>query len=267
MDEDITDIMKIVVALFITFMLVFGALFLYSGMNKPLTVVESGSMQHSDNESKIGVIDTGDIVVMVKPDKKKITSYVEGYHNGYSKFGDYGDVIIYYRDQDNPVIHRAILWLDWDPISERWSAPSLKYFDNGRWKDDNGINKDYNDLKGTLIIEGLGWKGYTASINLDSLEKHSGYLTSGDNNYYFDQDKGISTSGLIDHSHIKAIAGIEIPWFGCIKLYLNDKNISKIPDNSLPCLIVAIIDVIFFFLMIMTITNCYYIWKKERNKG
>ena len=108
-------------------------------------------------------------------------------------------------------------------------------------------------------------KNFVANSNNDVL--YDNFVKTLDNNYYFDQDKGISTSGLIDHSHIKAIAGIEIPWFGCIKLYLNDKNISKIPDNSLPCLIVAIIDVIFFFLMIMTITNCYYIWKKERNKG
>ena len=264
MDEDITDILKVVIAVFITFALLFGALFLYSGMGKPLTVVESGSMQHAEDESKIGIIDTGDIVVMINPDKGSVTSYVEGYHNGYSKFGDYGDVIIYYRDEGNPVIHRAILWLNWNEDTQTWSAPSLKYFDESRWTDDNGDSKDYNDLKGTFVMSGLGWKGYTASIDLDKLDKHSGYLTSGDNNYYFDQAVGISTYGLIDETNIKAIAGFEIPWFGCIKLYLNDKNVDKIPDNSLPCMIIAIIDIIFLFLTLLVITNYYYLWKEER---
>ncbi len=264
MDEDVTDILKVVIAVIITFALLFGGLFLYSGMSRPLTVVESGSMQHSEDRSMIGVIDTGDIIVMVDPDRRSITSYVEGYHSGYSSFGEYGDVIIYYRDNKNPVIHRAILWLDWNAETETWSAPSLQYFDESRWYDDNGSEKDYNDLKGTLTITGLGWKGYTASIDLDRLDKHSGYLTSGDNNYYFDQEVGISTSGLIEKDNIKAIAGFEIPWFGCIKLYLNDKNVDKIPSNSLPCLIVAVIDIIFLLLTLMVVVNYYYMWKDER---
>ena len=61
-------------------------------------------------------------MVLVK-DKNKcdIISYVEGSQTGYSTFGDYGNVIVYYRDSGNPVIHRAFLWLDYN--NGIWSAP------------------------------------------------------------------------------------------------------------------------------------------------
>ncbi len=253
-DEDITSILKTGIAMFTVIIIVFGGMYLYSGLNKPLTVVESGSMQHSETESSIGVIDTGDIIVMVSTEKKPITSYVEGYHNGYSNFGDYGDVIIYYRDYGNPVIHRAILWLEYTNLG-KWSAPALANFDTDRWTDDNGVAKDPYDLKGTLTISGLGWRNYTASVDLDTLSKHSGYLTAGDNNQYFDQATGISTCGLVDKAHIKAVAGLEIPWLGCIKLLINNKNVDKIPDNSIPCLAVSMLIVISILIGIMAVTS------------
>src|SRR5438876_12330970 len=39
-----------------------GGLYVYAGVWPHLVVVESSSMSHSDAESKLGVIDTGDIV-------------------------------------------------------------------------------------------------------------------------------------------------------------------------------------------------------------
>ena len=41
-------------------------LFAYSGLWPPLVVVESESMQHSNTTSYIGVIDTGDLVIVKK---------------------------------------------------------------------------------------------------------------------------------------------------------------------------------------------------------
>lgn len=263
-DEDITSILKTGIAMFTAIIIVFGGMYLYSGLTKPLTVVESGSMQHSETESSIGVIDTGDIIVMISPEKKSVTSYVEGYASGYREFGDYGDVIIYYRDYGNPVIHRAILWLEYTNEG-KWAAPTLANFDSDRWSDDNGINKDYNDLKGTLTITGLGWRGYTASVDLDTLTRHSGYLTAGDNNEYFDQATGISTCGLVDRGHIKAIAGLEIPWLGCVKLIINQKNVDKIPTNSIPCLVVSMIIIILVLVGIMAVTS-HFVKMHDRKK-
>jgi signal peptidase len=88
-----------------------------SGVKPPFTVVESHSMQHcsnTDHESEIGIIDTGDLILVKNPDKTDITSYVEGYQNGYEQFGDYGDVIVYKRPSGNPVIHRAFIWLNYN---------------------------------------------------------------------------------------------------------------------------------------------------------
>ena len=261
-DEDITSILKTGIAMFTVIIIVFGGMYLYSGMSKPLTVVESGSMQHSDTESSIGVIDTGDIVVMISPEKKSITSYVEGYASGYREFGDYGDVIIYYRDYGNPVIHRAILWIEYTNLG-KWSAPALANFDPDRWSDE-GSNDPY-DLQGTLTIKGLGWRGYTATIDLNTLDRHSGYLTAGDNNQYFDQATGISTCGLIDKAHIKAVAGLEIPWLGCVKLIINNKNVDKIPSNSIPCLAAAMVVIILVLLTIMAVTS-HFIKLHDRKK-
>ncbi len=98
-----------------------------SGVSPPFTVVESYSMQHcqeNDKHSEVGIIDTGDMILVKNKDKVKIQSYVEGTQTGYKSFGDYGNVIVYYRDGQNPVIHRAFLWLDYNGDGT-WSAPAL----------------------------------------------------------------------------------------------------------------------------------------------
>ena len=77
-----------------------GGLYAYSGVSPPFSVINSGSMQHSD-KSQIGVIDTGDMVYVKNPNSKSITTYVEGSNCGYSKFGDYGDVIVYITETRN----------------------------------------------------------------------------------------------------------------------------------------------------------------------
>lgn len=247
----------------------FVALFTYSGMSTPLTVVESGSMQHSPDRSSVGIIDTGDLVVMRDPSKTSITTFVEGYSSGYQKFGDYGDVIIYNRPNANPVIHRAIVWLDYLGDG-KWSAPSLKNY--AKW---NVTEGDYNSMSGILTIDGLGWRRLPASINLDVLEPHSGYLTNGDNNHngritYFDQATGIAGHiGPIQKKDLKAVAGFEIPWLGCIKLLVNNTNVNQIPTNSVPCLAVMLVDIVFFFIvlsMVLSLIGECYTRNKEKGK-
>lgn len=271
MNKDLRDVLIIISVVVIILVAAIGALFTYSGMGSPLTIVESKSMQHSDTNSQLGIIDTGDMIVMVDPSKTSITTYVEGSQNGYQKFGDYGDVIIYNRnDGRNPVIHRAIIWLDYND-NGTWSAPSLKNFPKERWDVTNG---DYNSMSGTLTINGLGWRHLSASINLNNLQHHSGYLTNGDNNHYndittyFDQSTSIADSvGPIEKNNIKAVAGLELPWLGCIKLYLSNINVDMIPVNSIPCFFVMIVDILMFFVVLSIILNCIYISMEEkRNK-
>ena len=247
MNRDWKEIVIIVLVAAVVIAVVVSAVFAYSGLNRPLTVVESNSMQHSDDTSYLGIIDTGDMVIMVSPDKTDVTTFIEGTQNGYWKFGSYGDVIIYYRVAKNPVIHRAILWLDYDETASKWSAPSLKDCSKDYWYNEG----TWDDLKGVLVIKNLPYKdGYVdTSINLDDLAQHSGYLTKGDNNGYFDQMTTIHTDA-VQRSELKAVAGEEIPWLGCIKLLVKDKNTNMIPKNSIPCLFVFFIDVIAFIALI-----------------
>src|SRR5438094_7653018 len=97
----------IIVVVFLT------AVYLYTGVWPPLVVVESSSMQHSDRESFLGVIDTGDMVFQqAAPTRADVITYLEGRATGYATYGDYGDVIIFRRaGNPTPVIHRAIMYI------------------------------------------------------------------------------------------------------------------------------------------------------------
>ncbi len=249
MEKEHKEFLIILAAAAVVIVIALSSLMLYSGMSRPLTVVESKSMQHSDSTSYLGIIDTGDMVVMVSPDKKSVTTYVEGYQSGYSKFGAYGDVIIYYRDNGkNPVIHRAIIWLDYD--EGKISAPSLKDYPAERWS--TGEGGTWDNLKDELILKELPYKdGTVKEVKMDlSRVTRSGFLTMGDNNGGFDQMIGIHPDTVME-SDLKAIAGIEIPWLGCIKLLVNHKNVDMIPDNSFTCLILMFIDILTTFAVLI----------------
>ena len=265
MNDDSKGMVLILITAGIVIVMIVSGLFIYSGMNRPLTVVESYSMQHSDDTSYLGIIDTGDMVVMVSPDKGSVTTYVEGYQEDYSKFGAYGDVIIYYRETGNPVIHRAILWLDYnDGI---WSAPALKDYPTDLWENAG----TWDDLTGILTLKGLPHKDNSidVSVDLDRLalddDCRSGYLTKGDRNEYFDQNSSIHTMP-VQKSELKAIAGFEVPWLGCIKLLIKDKNTWMIAENSKTCLWILFIDIIVFILMVSILFE-YRLNMKYRKKA
>ena len=92
---------------------ILGAMYLYAGVWPPLVVVESSSMQHSDDVSSLGVIDTGDMVFQqAASTRESIVTYVEGRASGYATYGDYGDVIIFNKaGSATPIIHRAIMYI------------------------------------------------------------------------------------------------------------------------------------------------------------
>ena len=203
----------------------YASIVAYTGYTSPFSVVTSQSMQHDNNRSEIGIIDTGDIVLIRDPSKETIVTYVEGYKTGYSTFGDYGSVIIYNRGNDqNPVIHRAILWLDYN--DGVWSAPSLKDFDDWYFIDDNDpshTKTDWTNITGTLFICGT-------SISMSSLSPQSGYLTKGDNNSRFDQPSIIDH--LVTPDEIRSIPVMEIPWLGTLKILINNGGYHSIRQTQ-----------------------------------
>lgn len=223
-----------------------------SGVDPPFTVVESQSMQHS-KESEIGIIDTGDMVLVKDPDKTTITTYIEGYADNKKDFGDYGSVIIYKRPAGNPVIHRAILYLEYNG-NNTWSAPSLSGYPYWNCIDETSIT-DVNSLSGTLTIElQSDYRDVSnIKINLDNLNKQSGFITMGDNNSDIDQNSmNISLNQLITYDKIKSVAWKEIPWLGALKLITNG-NISRLDanvPNTIPNLASFLITIVLILISI-----------------
>ena len=282
MEKETKQMLIVCGSIIAVFMVLLGSVYIYSGVNPPFSTINSGSMQHSPDESSIGTIDTGDMVIVKDPDNYDITTYVEGSKTGYKKFGEYGDVIIY-KTQTNNIIHRAMLELTLNDIKyegaqikkQIWHIPSLIGYDD--WDiieiSVDGITSHKNDpdlwdeTTGTLTVTetnkdivnlaltDVGYSDATAFVNLWDLGKqkengYSGYLTKGDNaetNTNFDQV--ILTkmrNKLVSDEDIKSVAVFEIPWLGCIKLLVNGTNTDQIPTNS-------VIDLVITFVVIILI--------------
>ena len=206
--------------------LVFLLTFAYSGNWPPMVVIESGSMEHDDNPlypepgyAHLGVIDTGDLVIVKASDKSDIVTYLEGKKTGYKKYGDYGDVMVYYkngiREKDGqpvtPVIHRAMAWVEVvDKENKTYYIPEIDTYFNGKIE---------------LSEIGLG-----GGAHIKDLE-NSGYITKGDStgNRHPDQMTHFDITGNIvqpvDPDWVVGIARGELPWFGLIKLRVTQ------PDN------------------------------------
>ncbi len=228
------------------------ALFAYTQNWPPVYVVESDSMQHGSSDV-LGVINTGDLVLAQKISNSSITPYVVGMQTAFSTYGEYGDVLLYHPDggSGTPVIHRAILFLAWNPSSRSYSANDLQGLPCG-----NASHAVYatpgtpgacgtSGLTGTLDLFGLGWKSVSVSLDLSApaLGQHSGYLTMGDNNYYCggngactgEPDQGGTNvpviSTLVEPAWVVGVARGMIPWFGAFKLLL-DGQASMVPPQS-----------------------------------
>jgi len=257
----------VVIAAVVVMAAIFIGVSVASGVSPPQTVVESGSMQHGQR-SHIGTIDTGDMVILKNKNKLEIRSYVDGYNTGYERFGSYGDVIIYNRTVGNPVIHRAILWLDYNGDGT-WSAPSLEKYPADRWSCTGG--SDYNRLSGSLTLKGMGSeKNLTVSLSLDRLvmlDSGSGFITMGDNNRGFDQPDSVAgVKGLISYEQIRSVAWFEIPWAGVLKMAWNGKLdvVNTHAPNSVPSLIAATLLMIFLLIGISFLFDQRYYMKYEK---
>ncbi len=251
------------VALAIVVLLIVG-LYAYTQNWPPVYVVESDSMQHGSND-QLGLINTGDLVLAQKIANSSITPYVIGMQTGFSTYGEFGDVILYHPDGtgSTPVIHRAILFLVWNPGSSSYSAPDLAGLPCG-----NATNAVYastgtqgecgtSGLTGTLSLYHIGWMSVNVTVDLGApaLGQHSGYLTMGDNNYLCAQpgdcvgepdQTGTSIpviSSLVEPGWIVGVARGMIPWFGAIKLLLSG-SASEVPSQSWQYMALTIIGLI-----------------------
>ena len=233
-------------------------LFAYSGLWPPLVVVESESMQHSDTTSYIGVIDTGDMVI-VKQVKSlsEVKTYVASINDDYKTYGDYGDVVIYDRDGSilmKPVIHRAIVELVYNETGKSFDIPSLKDVAVDKWSVGGQHSGVWYNLSATLEIYHVGYRDQTVTITLssilsyyktNSITPHGGLITKGDHNLLYDQ----SPIANIAHQPVTVDwlvgeARGELPWFGLIKLWAGGSMPAQTPENSKTDLIATIVIII-----------------------
>jgi len=232
----------------------------YSGMWPPVFVVESASMQHSDTESKLGVIDTGDLVIIQSSDGGGVRTYVESCSDGHRSFGDYGDVIVYERygrSDTTPIIHRAMVRLEYNSTSSSFDVPSLALLPADRWG--NGAIEDgrWWNLSTYFEVYDIGYKSATLRVNLASLLdhyqdqglSHDGIITMGDHNVQFsngeylgvyDQSTATICREPIMDEWIVGEAKLELPWLGLIKLWVSGNMPSDTPENSKTNLIVVL---------------------------
>ena len=220
--ETVKDVGLAIGSVIIVFLLTFA----YSGNWPPMVVIESGSMEHDNNPlyseprySHIGTIDTGDLVVVKKAEKSDIVTYLEGKKTGYKKYGDYGDVIVYYKNgietyegqPVTPVIHRAMAWVEViDKENETYYIPEID-----------------TTFQGKIQLAEIGLGGGASIQNL----QNSGYITKGDStgNPHPDQLTHYDITGAVvqpvDPDWVVGMAKGELPWFGLIKLRVTQ------PDN------------------------------------
>lgn len=227
------------VALAIVVVLLAG-LYAYTQNWPPIYVVESDSMQHGNNDI-LGLINTGDLVLAQRIPTSQVVPYVVGLTSGYRTYGEFGDVLLYYPNGNSgatPIIHRAIVYLDWDASSGTYSAPELNglpcgtpgavYATPGTT---DPANCATSGLKGTLDLYTIGWQSVNVTVSLSSpaLGEHSGFLTMGDKNTIPDQLAGFSQ--LVEPGWIIGVARGMIPWFGAVKLLLEGQA-GMVPPQS-----------------------------------
>jgi signal peptidase len=254
------------VALAIVVLLLVG-LYAYTENWPPAYVVESTSMQHGGND-EVGLINAGDMVLAEKVSASSIVPYVTGYGDGVRTYGEFGDVILYRANGNSsgtPIVHRAILFLQWDAAKTAYNATDLVGLPCGDQSNMTGGELYYTTngdgkvgtggcattlLTGELQLYHVGWDSVTITIDLSwaALGGHSGFLTMGDGNPVPDQAEKNggslpSLSTLVEPGWIRGVARGMIPWFGAIKLLLqgNARNVSAGSWQFLGLSIIAMI--------------------------
>jgi len=155
------------------------ALYLICGTWPAVVTIESQSM--------VPHMNVGDLVVVVQKDRYgHFETWIAGKQSGEIKYSDYGDVIIYKPNgltSVHPIIHRAIQYLDNEPVTE---------------------------IKGMKLL-----KNYTPP--------HAGYITWGDNNARPDQGLNYPGIGIIEPVKDEWIIGkalFSVPLVGYLPLHI-----------------------------------------------
>lgn len=241
-------------------------LYLASGTWPAVVTIES--------ESMVPHMNVGDLVFVVDDDRYgELQTWETGHNNGYMKFGDYGDVLIFSPNGAegsfipglgggvHPIIHRVMA-----KTEEGTGIPVYYYFYKGRDSPDRYVPVTIEDntwvLDNGMIVARIENgiiipdrenvtpdDGYI--VTSDQVSKNGGYITKGDNNVRSDQGSYLSREelGVIQPVRSEWVVGkalFAIPFLGYI------------PLNIIPVAIILIVAMILWE---------YYQRKKSRESG
>jgi len=238
----LTVVRDVAIALVLVLILI-SALWAYTGQwwGTPMVAIESGSMEHDPPSfrddppfGRFGTIDAGDMVLLVKVEKRSdiiprgslVYGALKRQNSDEFFYGDYGDVIVYHpygNTEGDQLIHRAMCWVDYNEN------------ENG---DVTYTVLDYGIFnKESISIEELALVDYKPS--------HSGFITKGDHNQVSDQSSTQICTEPIKVEWISGKARQELPWIGTINLFFNDltsgdSTVSNVNQDSLICLFIVI---------------------------
>lgn len=220
------------------------AMFIYTGVWPPLVVVESRSMQHSNDESAVGIIDTGDLVLVKKVGGEfDIVTYLEGERENHRTYGDYGDVIIYMpggSEARTPIIHRTIVFLEANDDMASYRIEELRFRQRGTDYDLLNSGDSWGNITGTVRLYNFSYQGGVVAVPVGGMIQdmqnrgvplHDGHITKGDNNQQIDQL--MNSLEPVDQDWIIGKARGELPWFGIIKLWVSGTLPHDTPSNSI----------------------------------
>jgi signal peptidase len=264
----------------IVMVIIIGSLWGYTGNWPPMVVIESSSMMHGD-DSSVGTIDTGDLVLVKSIDgRNDVKTYWQGKKTGYETYGSYGDVIIFRKNgiSETPVIHRAVVWVEYNASAQNIITVDKQPF-SVRGFDVPSMGK-YNVTE--VWIENFKPNGHNLSIKLGLIllnfqrngrEPHSGFITKGDNNKDIDQTSNLADSKgrpvePVDPDWVVGKAEGELPWFGLIKLFIGGETSEpdkRAPDTSVRMLIISIV-LIIIIPIILDLTFSYISKKRKKRQ-
>ena len=252
---------------------IFLAMFGFSGNWPPLVVVESKSMQHSQTDSFIGTMDTGDLVMNKKVGAvSEVTTYLAGKESNYTAFGSYGDVVIYWRDGDKsltPIIHRVVLYLTANDDGS-FAAPELQQHTEGVGYDFIDSADSWSRITDDIVIHHYGYSDQELNVPISTMidyahirgtALHDGFITKGDFNQEVDQRLGITKNREpVPFDWIIGKALGEIPWVGVIKLWFTNTLPGDTPSNSIVSIEICIAAII----ALPVASETYIFWKGRK---
>ncbi|HUR61357.1 MAG TPA: S26 family signal peptidase [Candidatus Thermoplasmatota archaeon] len=194
----------------------------------PVVVVTSGSMMHCADVGldgvgpsygkdckplrygRIGTIDPGDLVfVRHITDRAQVATLAQAGATHYAKAGD----VVVYRPggstQVTPIIHRALFYVQVNDSDHTYSVPDLGIFHVATLDQKAVTSLTHCTLGGTT-----GPHRWTMA--------DSGFITKGDNNQVADQCANGLATGPARLDWVLGKARGELPWFGLIKLFVDD---------------------------------------------